>query len=524
MNSSTQGNKDPYQDPSTTPTPGGITSFRTRQSNAGPAFEHGKARKDHNDAWTLAKIIAISAAMTHIYLPFFINWLGIVGLIFGGCCSNVSHDRQHLGRFDLIRPRCSPWNQSSSECSTLILTSLNPLTGWPSDGNLRAVRRALPCFQLTWPDNSNRTPNHLRPVRCNSSYHMANLLLRPPSAILPQASPNSVDSIDFKCLDVLRCQHAQQLCLWLQHLRPGTYHSTKRRKRDDHARWLRLGETLHQHAKWVGIGDGKQVCGSCWTHLSLQRSDAYSRHRSCSHGGRSSQGRQQLFFCHSAFLRETLIDNLQGKMKSTSSTKLDSEFITGLMILAVAQLLSAIMGIYSELTYSKYGRHWHENLFYQHSLSIPMFYPFIPSLLEQLKKLVHSEPIQLSPSLYQFLHTKSNSTFGSGDLQLPPMALSPSVFEVALPKHVFNLVVNAGTQFACIRGVNALSARTSALGVSIALNVRKLVSLCVSLWLFGNKLPPGVLLGAVIVFGSTSIWAWEGQRIRIKDKRKGKMQ
>ncbi|CAF9904167.1 MAG: golgi uridine diphosphate-N- acetylglucosamine transporter [Alectoria fallacina] len=214
----------------------------------------------------------------------------------------------------------------------------------------------------------------------------------------------------------------------------------------------------------------------------------------------------------------------KGKMKSTSSTKIDPEFITGLMILAVAQLLSAIMGIYSELTYSEYGRHWHENLFYQHSLSIPMFYPFFPSLLEQLKKLVYSEPIQLSPSLYQFLHTKSNSTFGSGDLQLPPMALSPSVFQVALPKHVFNLIVNAGTQFACIRGVNALSARTSALGVSIALNVRKLVSLCVSLWLFGNKLPPGVLLGAVIVFGSTSIWAWEGQRIRIKDKRKGKMQ
>lgn len=210
-------------------------------------------------------------------------------------------------------------------------------------------------------------------------------------------------------------------------------------------------------------------------------------------------------------------------MNMTSSTRIDSDFITGLIILAVAQLLSAIMGIYTELTYSKYGRHWHENLFYQHCLSIPMFYPFFPSLLGHFKKLIHSEPIQLSPSLSQFLHTKADSKFGFGNLQLPPMALRPSVVKLALPRHVFNLALNAGTQFACIRGVNALSARTSALGVSIVLNVRKLVSLCVSLFLFGNKLPTGVLLGAIIVFGSTSVWAWESQRIGKKDN-KAKMQ
>ena len=223
-------------------------------------------------------------------------------------------------------------------------------------------------------------------------------------------------------------------------------------------------------------------------------------------------------------LCKSLIDDTQGKMNSTSSTRFDSEFITGLSILAIAQLLSAIMGIYTELTYSKYGRYWHENLFYQHCLSIPMFFPFFPSLLEQFKKLVHSEPVRLSSSLSHFPHLKADSLFDLGKLRLPTMMLTPSVVEVALPKHLFNLALNAGTQFACIRGVNALSARTSALGVSIVLNVRKLVSLCVSLWLFGNKLPPGVLLGAAIVFGSTSIWAWEGQRIGKKNKNKAKVQ
>lgn len=194
------------------------------------------------------------------------------------------------------------------------------------------------------------------------------------------------------------------------------------------------------------------------------------------------------------------------------------------MILAVAQLLSAIMGLYTELTYSKYGRHWHETLFYQHFLSIPMFFPFLPSLFEQFKKLVDSEPIHLSPYLDHLVHPKLNSPFSSGEPRLTAVPLRPSIPDVALPKHVVNLALNAGTQFACIRGVNALSARTSALGVSIALNVRKLISLCISLWLFGNKLPPGVFVGAAIVFGSTSIWAWEGQRIGKKSKSKGKMQ
>ena len=220
----------------------------------------------------------------------------------------------------------------------------------------------------------------------------------------------------------------------------------------------------------------------------------------------------------------TLTDNVQGRTKSTPSTRIDSEFFLGLIILAVAQLLSAIMGLYTELTYSKYGRHWHENLFYQHFLSIPMFFPFFPSLSEQFEKLVDSEPIQLWPSLYHLVHPKLNSSFSSGDPQVTAVPLRPSNPGVALPKHVLNLALNAGTQFACIRGVNALSARTSALSVSIALNVRKLISLCISLWLFGNKLPPGVLVGAAIVFGSTSIWAWEGQRIGKQSKSKGKMQ
>ena len=50
------------------------------------------------------------------------------------------------------------------------------------------------------------------------------------------------------------------------------------------------------------------------------------------------------------------------------------------------------------------------------------------------------------------------------------------------------------------------------------LNVRKLVSLFFSIWIFGNRLPVGVMVGAAVVFGSAGVWGWEGGRIREREK------
>lgn len=174
----------------------------------------------------------------------------------------------------------------------------------------------------------------------------------------------------------------------------------------------------------------------------------------------------------------------------------------GLFILFVAQLLSALMGLYVEITYKKYGSHWQENLFYSHFLSLPLFLPILPSLMRQYRQLLTSPPLKLSIS----------------NLPLPSILTSdPKVAqygEVEIPTHIFYLALNSLTQYACIRGVNSLAAVTSALGVTIVLNMRKLVSLFISILLFGNRLPPGVVLGAAIVFGSAGIWAWDGQRRR----------
>lgn len=174
------------------------------------------------------------------------------------------------------------------------------------------------------------------------------------------------------------------------------------------------------------------------------------------------------------------------------------------------------MGLYVQITYDKYGKHWSENLFYSHLLSIPLFSPFAPGLLSQFNRLLSSAPAFLIPSVAGMdSAANTTSTRSSHDTQFPPLLLNPSLtgYTTAIPPHLLTLALNAITQYACIRGVNLLAARTSAIGVSIVLNVRKLASLFISIWLFGNDLPAGVILGATVVFSSAGVWAYESQRL-----------
>ncbi|KAL8658113.1 MAG: hypothetical protein Q9226_001263 [Calogaya cf. arnoldii] len=210
----------------------------------------------------------------------------------------------------------------------------------------------------------------------------------------------------------------------------------------------------------------------------------------------------------------------KSKGKPTSGpSEIDPSFLTGFGILFFAQVLSAIMGVYTQVTYATYGSHWHENLFYSHALSLPLFIPFIPSLRSQFQDFLSSPPVHLSSAYLQPFLASSKANSSDTAQSLPPMLFS-SLPTLPIPKDILYLALNALTQYLCIRGVNLLGARTSALGVTIVLNMRKLASLLLSIWLFGNQLPIGVLLGAMIVFGSAGIWAWEGQRMGTRAKRK----
>ncbi|ROT37047.1 UDP-N-acetylglucosamine transporter YEA4 [Sodiomyces alkalinus F11] len=188
----------------------------------------------------------------------------------------------------------------------------------------------------------------------------------------------------------------------------------------------------------------------------------------------------------------------QDVLDSTSSRSSKPSFSTGLVILFVAQVLSAIMGLYTEETYRTYGPQWKENLFYSHLLSLPLFLPFMPSMAKQLARLAGSQPLSLPSWAYIAAFASRSVSQASRD-------------GLYIPSQLAYLLINVLTQYACIRGVNRLAAASSALTVTIVLNIRKLVSLLLSIWLFGNQLATGTLVGAIIVFGAGGLYSLDSR-------------
>lgn len=172
----------------------------------------------------------------------------------------------------------------------------------------------------------------------------------------------------------------------------------------------------------------------------------------------------------------------------------------GFAILASALVLSACMGLYTDDMYSMHGRSntiAAETLFYSHTLSLPFFAAQVRPLIGEFYSIValstRNQPsIKPEPSIItQYLPISPLSPFNHFSLPLP----------------VVLLLLNAFTQLLCIVGVNRLSAQSSSLTVSIVLNIRKLASLLLSIWLFGNRLPAGVILGATVVFVGGALYA-----------------
>lgn len=175
--------------------------------------------------------------------------------------------------------------------------------------------------------------------------------------------------------------------------------------------------------------------------------------------------------------------------------------VTGFTILALAMILSAFQGIFADRLYATYGRdHWKEALFYSHALSLPVFFTSWGQLAEQWRVVAGS------PSLVTLDGVQ-------GLLRLVP---NKAVWDLVgmIPVQVAYLAMNALTQYLCIRGVHLLSAKSSSLTVTIVLNVRKLASLLLSIYLFGNHLAGGVLVGAALVFVGGGLYGFEGARLR----------
>lgn len=186
------------------------------------------------------------------------------------------------------------------------------------------------------------------------------------------------------------------------------------------------------------------------------------------------------------------------KVESSASS---AEFTTGLLILLVAQTLSAYMGAYVEDTYAAYGASWTENLFYSHFLALPLFLPLTGTLQYQWSRLADTSALDLSAYRPYVGATGSLATDA-----ILSRALSGAE---AMPQGVLFLFLNAWMQLACISGVNLLSAKSSAVTVTIVLNIRKLVSFILSTFIFGHQLSPLMVLGSALVFGSGALYGWE---------------
>jgi solute carrier family 35 (UDP-xylose/UDP-N-acetylglucosamine transporter), member B4 len=154
-------------------------------------------------------------------------------------------------------------------------------------------------------------------------------------------------------------------------------------------------------------------------------------------------------------------------------------FLTGISQLTIAAVLTAVQGLVAESLYSKYGRHWRESLFYTHFISLAFFLPISSDLIREFKVLANSQP--------------RYDVFG--------------IFTIS--QQIVNLILNAVTQYVCVRGVNNLAGQVQALTVTIVLNIRKFISLLLSVYLFGNDLSVGMVLGTALVFSGAFLYSWK---------------
>ncbi|KAK5237820.1 golgi uridine diphosphate-N-acetylglucosamine transporter [Exophiala xenobiotica] len=227
---------------------------------------------------------------------------------------------------------------------------------------------------------------------------------------------------------------------------------------------------------------------------------------------------------------------LESSAQNSSSGIMSSSQAPGFALLASALLLSACMGLYTDNMYATHGRSSSitaETLFYSHAMSLPYFAGQAKPLM---REFAHVKAAAISDfEAYEHWQPgasgEQNATSSSFSSWAPLANLLPLVFAFApgmpgmplrfspsdllaytslifhIPRPVILLLLNAATQLLCIVGVNRLSAQSSSLTVSIVLNMRKLASLVLSIWLFGNDLPSGVLTGAAIVFLGGGLYA-----------------
>ncbi|KAF9224402.1 UAA transporter [Gyrodon lividus] len=178
-----------------------------------------------------------------------------------------------------------------------------------------------------------------------------------------------------------------------------------------------------------------------------------------------------------------------------------SLYAQGISILSLALLLSGVLGLVQDWVFAQYIKptepqaafdpqaqpSWRENMFYIHSLALPLFYFSRDNITTELVRMSASPLISLSssPLIDAWL----------------PQGLDD--FLLSLPSMLLYLLLNTATQLFCVIGVNRLTGRVSSLSVTLILTVRKAVSLLLSVAVYGGQGNAKMWCGAALVFLGT---------------------
>lgn len=161
-----------------------------------------------------------------------------------------------------------------------------------------------------------------------------------------------------------------------------------------------------------------------------------------------------------------------------------TEYTLGIIMLTASLLMTGVLGMLQERTYTRYGPHWQEGLFYTHALSLPIYIFFIPGIKFGFSSLHGASLSSHNPS--------------SGYARLPGLQHLPPWLKTFAP--YIMLAVNLITQLVCVSGVNQLTSRVSSVSTNLVLTTRKALSLCFSVWWFGNGWNGQLGAGAAMVF------------------------
>ncbi|CCK72695.1 Yea4p KNAG_0L00740 [Huiozyma naganishii CBS 8797] len=171
----------------------------------------------------------------------------------------------------------------------------------------------------------------------------------------------------------------------------------------------------------------------------------------------------------------------------------DSSFMKGVCLLILSSFLSSFLSVLTEWTYTTYGKHWRENVFYLHFLSLPLF-------------------------LFNHNQIWTEGTLLFNDTKTHTLCYGHICYSV--PRKAMYLLGNVLSQYICINGVSKLASQTGALTLSVVLLVRRFISLLLSVYLFNNTLSETGYFGVFLVFLGALIYLL-GSQDATRSKKKG---